>query len=107
MKKNIAYKIAKNVEGLPDGAVTDNFETDDENLDGYIIVPRDSFEAVMKKNRDLLLAYQNNVHGNLPVATNRGSAISPELKKDQQKKAEADAALFAQFLAWKNSQSST
>ncbi len=54
MKKNIAYKTAKGLPDYPDGFILESMETDEDTLDGYTVVPRDSFHDLMLASTALM-----------------------------------------------------
>ena len=53
---NIAYKTAQNDPNLPDGFITEHFETDQESLPGYNIVTLDVFNQLFQNNIPLMRA---------------------------------------------------
>lgn len=115
--KNIAYKTTKGAPGLPDGFITEHFETDNDAEEGYLIAPKDNFGTLLNNNATLLQSFENSTKG-IIVASSQAQApepakvaqpVSEETKAARQKVLDeqaATAALFQQFLAWKNSQSS-
>ena len=116
--KNIAYKVSQGNPNLPDGFVTDHFETDETAIEGYSIIPQAAFQTVLDNN---IFLYRNFEKGNGIVTSDKVTVPTP-IKPDSEAqlpspesiaatqkalKEQADsAALFQQFLAWKASQSS-
>lgn len=116
--KNVAYKTTKDAPGLPDGFVTEHFETDEDVEEGYSIVSKDNFAILLANNISLLQNYESSTKGIIaasaappaPDTTRVAQPVSEETKAARQKVLDEqakNAELFAQFLAWKASQSST
>ena len=121
---NIAYKVAKNISNLPDGFITEHFETDADAEEGYLVTSKDNFSKLMENNAVLFKAWQE-VNGKpgdsvvsddpsivpdpqpLPAPISKqveGLSAASKAEQDAIKsKKETDEALFQQFIAWKNS----
>lgn len=54
--KYIAYKTAQNDPNLPNGFITEHFETDKETLEGYNVVSLEIFNALYQNNVTLVRA---------------------------------------------------
>lgn len=123
--KNVAYKTISGNPNLPDGFIIDHFETDQDTVEGYIVVDKNVFTQLLANNVVLMRAHEANkgvvsVHPHSPPPPRKpDSAAEPadpeimaKIKQDieDRKKAlqqdRADAALFQQFLEWKRTQSS-
>lgn len=100
MKKNIAYKVAKNISNLPDGFVTEHMETDEDAVEGFLVVPREAFPELMANNVALMASFNKEAAARSPNKTS-GAAITGTNIPPQ---SSPDDALFQQFLAWKASQ---
>lgn len=121
----IAYKTNTTNPNLPNGFIIDHFETDQDMVEGYIVVDKAIFSQLLANNIPLMREHETNkgitsAHPNLPpVPRKPNEAAEPvdhatmtQIKKEieDRKKAaqqdQADAALFQQFLEWKRSQGS-
>lgn len=116
--KNVAYKVVSNSQVLPDGFITDDhFETDQDVEEGYLVLPKDQFNALFANNVNLLRAFERSKgvvavdtpnHPVTPVPERVAERLSPEALAQQNALVSQNAQnveLFQQFLAWKNSQS--
>jgi len=52
--KYIAYKTAQNDPNLPNGFITEHFETDQATLEGYTVVTLEVFNALYQNNVNLV-----------------------------------------------------
>lgn len=114
--KNVAYKVSKGNPNLPDGFITEHFETDQDVEEGCIIVSNSTFSVLLENNVSLFRSFE----ASKGIVTADPNATPPPLRPASdaqpinqeimaQKQAEmqqsiADAELFKQFLAWKKSQ---
>lgn len=106
--KYIAYKTAQNDPNLPNGFITEHFETDQETLEGYNVVTLETFNILFQNNVPLMRQAEI-AQGIRPVNPN-ATMIRPtnvvELVPDNfvpPAPANPDpnnAELFSQFLAW-------
>lgn len=117
--KNVAYKTSQNNPNLPNGYITEHFETNEDSVEGYLIVSAADFNTIFANNEVILKAFteakgiittgQNTVQ---PTARSESPAHIPTDVKQQmiaqvtanKAQAEQDSILFKQFLAWKASQ---
>lgn len=124
--KNIAYKTISGNPNLPNGFITEHFETDQDVLEGYTVVNKAAFDQLLINNVMMMRMHEENkvnvtaAHPNLPPVPRRPDshaeptdhATITQIKKEieDRKKAaqqdQADEALFKQFLEWKRSQGS-
>lgn len=103
----IAYKTAFNDPDLPNGFITEHFETSEPTLEGYNVVSLEVFNGLFQNNISLMRTLEKSkgivtITPNLPplplrqvsevehVPSNFSSEPSPS----------DNAALFQQFLAW-------
>lgn len=107
--KYIAYKTAQNDPNLPNGFITDHFETDEEVLDGYQVVTLDVFNTIFQNNVTLVRQAEAQrgvvtIHPNTPVNDPRPASTVEHVPDDyvppQTQTVEQNAELFNQFLAW-------
>ncbi len=113
---NIAYKVSSGNPNLPDGFVLDHFETEESSVEGFIVVNKAVFDTVFANNVNLLKAHEAKkgiVTADLAAPppplrpASDAEPISQSVLLQQQKMVEQetkDAALFREFLAWKQSQ---
>lgn len=122
--KNIAYKTSQGNPNLPNGFITDHFETDEDAIEGYTVVDKNVFSQLLQNNVMLMRSHETsqNIKGAGPgtppfpripnrlaeptdhsIIEARKKEVEEAKKKSQQET--ADAELFKQFLAWKKSQS--
>lgn len=107
--KYIAYKTAKNDPNLPDGFITEHFETDQETLEGYNVVTLDIFNAIFQNNVLLIRSMEAakgvvTVNPNTPTPILRPASdaehvpanFTPPTTNTDPNSVE----LFNQFLAW-------
>lgn len=74
MTKYIAYTMALNQPGLPNGFITSHFATDQSSLDGYYVVPLDTFNSIFQHNVTLIRQQEVN-SGVLTVAPNTPAPV--------------------------------
>lgn len=98
--KNIAYKVINNDPHYPNGFVKDSFETDEDNVNGYIVCSKEDFTIIMLNNVKLLQNYDPSKIIN-PV---KNAAELPNSLPVTPSNKSSDAELFQQFLDWKASQ---
>lgn len=114
----VAYKVNTTNPNLPNGFVIDHFETEQDQVEGYLVVDKDVFQRLLLNNVTTLRQHemtQGIVGGpGTPLATLRPASEAQPIDQalmEQKKKAyeeelakrQADAELFQQFLAWKKS----
>jgi hypothetical protein len=124
--KNVAYKTIQNNPNMPNGFIVDHFETDEDKVEGYMVVSAASFTQLLANNVTLLRTHEINkgITGADPAQpahmarpNEHAEPVDPTLKAQQQAAAEAAAkaqqqkqdensALFQEFLAWRNAQNS-
>lgn len=106
--KNIAYKTAKGDPSLPDGFITDHFETDADTLEGYEVVSLDVFNALFQNNVTLVRKAESE-RGIVTVDPSVTSFPIPRLASEaenvptdlvQSPTLSDNQALFNQFLSW-------
>lgn len=120
--KNIAYKVSKDNPNLPDGFITDHFETDKDSEEGYLIAPLGLFNKLLENNIELYRNFEKakgiiTADSNAPAVTPRpaeeAQTVAAAAPQSVAEAAAAQAAnanvannaqLFAEFLAWKQSQ---
>lgn len=56
--KNIAYKVAQGIPNLPDGFVIEHYETNDDTVEGYLVVPKAQFQYILDNNIPLFRAFE-------------------------------------------------
>lgn len=93
MSKNIAYKVASGNPDLPNGFITESMETDEDVVEGFIVVPSEQFQSLVLYSANLMKEFaQSHVgipHSNeAPVPRNVAQAMA------------ADE--YQEFLKWKN-----
>jgi len=105
--KYVAYKTALNNPNLPNGFITDHFETDQETVDGYVVVTLDSFNQLFKNNVALIRQSEASrkivtVHPDTPAPVLRHASEAEHVPNDVSPPTQdqANAELFNQFLAW-------
>ena len=96
--KNVAYKKITNDPTHPDGFVKEYFATDQDAIEGYIVVPYEEFPKVMLENRRLL--ENHDPSRNPKPVVNAGQPVPPS----DVPPANDTAAMFQKFLAWQASQ---
>lgn len=108
--KNIAYKVSKGSEQYPDGFITESIETDEDSLEGYTVVPMESFPKLVQESAQLLHNFndakkfaQNKSVSAEKIPQQLTNEAKAEVKKFRE--GQANEELFKQFLAWKQSQS--
>lgn len=112
----IAYKTNTDNPNLPNGFITDHFETDQDQIEGHTVVELAVFSAVLQGNVALLRQHEVNagpqgaaqglqVHPMRPAehAQPVSQEIMAQHKVVMQQNTE-NARLFQEFMAWKNSQ---
>jgi hypothetical protein len=117
--KNVAYKTIQNNPNFPDGFIIDHFETDDDVVEGFVVVNKEVFSQLLLNNITLMRAYERNTkgiveaHPNNPprpiIANDKAEPASINVITERNKaiqQNQADVELFKQFLAWKSSQDS-
>lgn len=115
----IAYKINTTNPNLPNGFIVDHFETDQDTVEGYIVVDMSVFSQIFANNVTLLRQHETNrgitpsnpfqpPHPKRP--NNEAEPIDQTVvaarkqeMADAQAASEDNAKLFKEFLAWKNS----
>lgn len=114
--KNVAYKVNTTNPNIPNGFITDHFETDQDIVEGYLVVDQTTFQALIQNNVELLRKHEVNagvqdVTFGIPVHTRRpaeeAQPVSAEIMAERKKAIEqnlSDAKLFQEFLSWKKSQ---
>lgn len=104
---NIAYKIAQNNTSLPNGFITEWFETVNGEENGYLVISKAEFDVLLSQNHVKL---QNHIDEQYTQDQLRNIELQALIDKQiladgyaSARKAEEDANknLFAQFLAWK------
>lgn len=107
MTKYIAYTIAQNQAGLPNGFITQHFATDQASLDGYFVVPLDVFNTLFQNNVTLLrqqelargvLTVNPSTPAPIPRSASDAEAVPADFVTPTSNPANAE--LFNQFLAW-------
>src|SRR5258706_2119998 len=93
MLKNVAYKVASGIQGLPDGFITESMETDEDVVEGYTVVPHDKISELILKNVSLMQEVSK-YHVGVPYSTE-----APTPRNVVQAQA-ADE--YQEFLKWKN-----
>ena len=110
MTRYIAYKTAQNDPGLPNGFITEHFETDKETLEGYNIVTLEIFNAIFQNNVALVRQAESSrgivtVNPNTPAPVLRSASEAEHVPDNfvppsPTDTSPASAELFNQFLAW-------
>lgn len=119
--KNVAYKTIQNNPNLPNGFIVDHFETDEDKVEGYVVVSKDSFSQLLANNVSLMRTHETNkgISAADPVQpahrarpNEHAEPVDPTLKAQQlaaehaaQQKSSENRVLFEEFLAWKNAKS--
>lgn len=111
----VAYKVAMNIPGLPNGFIQEHFETDQDSVEGYLITSKENFSNLLANNAALMQAFdaQNGVVTTPPAQKEKpkvAEPIAPEVLAERQAledKAKQDMELFKQFMAWKALQSNS
>lgn len=117
--KNIAYKTNTINPNMPIGFVIEHFETDEDSLEGYLVVNKETFSQVMINNVSLMRTYET--RGGIAAADPRQPGPLPRKNEEAQpadrtmmaekekqiQQTTQDAELFMQFLEWKRSQGGT
>lgn len=106
----IAYKTAQNDPNLPNGFITEHFETDKETLEGYTIVSLEVFNALFQNNVVLMRQFENargirTVNPSTPTPALRNASEAQQVPADFVPPAPPgpdpnNTELFNQFLAW-------
>lgn len=120
--KKIAYKMNTESDNpnLPNGFIIDHFETDENIVEGYIVVDKQIFSQLFQNNVNLMRSHESKVgivgaHPELPEFPRRSNreaepvdqSLMTERKRlaeEAMNKEKQDLELFQQFLAWKKSQ---
>ena len=110
--KNIAYKVAKGDPNLPDGFITEHFETDQESLEGYSIAPLEVFNVLFQNNAALIRVAEV-ARGVVPAEPNQmqpqrmitvaepvPQAIPVQAEPVPEQPSSNNTELFNQFMAW-------
>jgi len=113
--KYIAYKTALNDPNLPNGFITEHFETTEPTLEGYQVVPLDVFNKIFQQNI-LLIRAAEAARGVVPVTHNMSPPtprpaleaeplpadfVSPtQTSPTTSTNDPASQQLFSEFLAW-------
>lgn len=113
----IAYKVNTTNPNLPQGFIVDHFETEQDMVEGYIIVDQPTFQKLIHNNVALMrqhevsLGIQGAPQG-IPIHPRRDASeaqpVDHAMMEERKKVAEqhaADARLFQEFMAWRKSQS--
>lgn len=108
MTKYIAYTVAVNQPGLPNGFITTHFATDQSTLDGYLVVPLDTFNTLFANNVTLIRQQEVNnglmtVPASTPAPVPRPATEAQHVPADfvaPSNNSPASLDLFNQFLAW-------
>jgi hypothetical protein len=115
---NVAYKVNTTNPNLPNGFIIDHFETDQSTVPGYLVVDSATFSTLLKNNVTLMRIHETNKgvnaaphdappHYQRPASEAEPASNDMMAQKQQAiQQSQADAALFAQFMAWKNAQGS-
>ena len=108
--KNVAYKTAQNDPNLPNGFITEHFATDQDVVEGYLVVSLDVFNALFQNNIILLRQFENSrgirtVHPDTPAPVLRPATDAEHVPANFVPPVPAgpdpnNAELFNQFLAW-------
>lgn len=120
--KNVAYKTMQNNPNVPNGFIVDHFETDEDKVEGYTVVPLSVFSQLLANNVTLLRQHESNKGimgadpaqpGHLAKTNDQAVPVDPAMKAAQQaaeqaaqQKSAEHAALFEEFLAWRNAKNS-
>jgi hypothetical protein len=123
--KNVAYKTISGNPNYPNGFIIEHFETDQDAVEGYVVVDKSIFSQLLANNVAMMRMHESNngiqsAHPNLPpVPRKPDSAAEPadqvlmaKIKQDLENAQKAsqpspeDLALFQQFMEWKKSQNS-
>lgn len=91
--KNVAYKVSVGDPNLPDGFITQSMETDEDVVEGFIVVPHDQFPSLVLASANLMKEFAQS-HIGVPHSTG-----TPTPRNVEQAKA-ADE--YQEFLKWKN-----
>jgi hypothetical protein len=119
--KKIAYKVNQNNPNLPTGFITEHFETDEDAVEGYLVVSKDVFSQMLVNNISLMRTHESTklgvsgadprFPGHMQRPNHEAEQIDASLmaakKKEMEeklKKNKENMELFAQFLEWKKSQ---
>jgi DNA replication protein DnaD len=116
----VAYKINTTNPNLPNGFITDHFETDQNEVIGYTVVDVSVFEKLLQNNLTLLRQHEINngiqgaphdapPHYQMHKPASEAVPADTALMQQKQKQIEqhiADTQLFQEFLAWKRTQGS-
>jgi len=115
----IAYKVNTTNPNLPNGFIIDHFDTDQDQVEGYIVVDQSVFDDLIQSNVQILRQHEANQSTSgapqqgIPVHPRRDASeaqpIDPQImaqKNQSLAQAQADTQLFQQFLEWKKSQGS-
>lgn len=101
----VAYKTAKNDINLPDGFITEHFETDQLSVPGYTVVPLAVFNGLIQNNVALIRSKEKasgivTADPNSVVAAPRPATDAEGVPSTFTAPTTDNAALFSQFLAW-------
>lgn len=111
----IAYKTAQNDPNLPNGFITEHFQTDKDTLEGYNVVTLEIFNALFQNNAVLVrkaeaargIVTQNpNTPPPVPRSVSEVEHVPPDFvppapaAPTTPEATAANAELFNQFLAW-------
>ncbi len=115
----IAYKLNTTNPNLPSDFIIDHFETDQDQIEGYLVAEKDVFQQLLLNNVTSLRkheAIQTPSFGPsaapLPMRpAHEAEPVDQELMnkkkkalEDELQKRQSEAEMFQQFLAWKKSQ---
>lgn len=111
---NVAYKVSKNNANLPDGFVIDHFQTNEDEIEDYLIVSVDVFQNILNSNTELFIKFEKSKISTNPKQAPKASIVNPadilavnkeKVPADDKSQEDIDnEKLFKEFLAWKNSQ---
>lgn len=105
----IAYKTAQNDPNLPNGFITEHFQTDKDTLEGYNVVTLEIFNALFQNNAVLIrkaeatkgIVTQNpNAQTPVPRAVSEVEQVPSDFVPPAPAVNVASAELFNQFMAW-------
>lgn len=112
----IAYKVSQGSPNLPDGFITDHFQTDKDTVEGYQVATQQVFEKMLEYNVTLFRNWEASkgivtADSTLPAKPARpaqeAEPVPPDVKMAATKAAATtaeNAKLFQEFIAWKTAQ---
>ena len=115
--KNVAYKTNQTNPNLPAGFIIEHFETDEDSVEGYLVIRKEAFSQMMLNNVSLMRGHESKTGiqaadprqpGPLPRPNSDAQPVDQAMMAQKEKQIQQetqDAELFMQFLQWKRSQS--